>query len=99
MGKLLYKDLQQSTHAQTAEVADGSAKDAHQNTDTGEACVVSGSYDGSGSGAADVSQGCSGDHAQIPLEQLGQDEHQNDMDSQDHEAVDDPHGQGPNILK
>lgn len=47
---------------------------------------------GSASRTADVSQRSSGHHAQVPLEDLGQDEQQNNVYQQDNEAIDNPHG-------
>ena len=79
------------------QAGEGRAQHAHQNADAGEGRVISGSHNGGRCTAADVSQGGSGDHAQIPVEDLGQDEHDNHVQHQNQHAVNDPHGGGQQI--
>ena len=45
--QILHEQLEQVAHAQAAEVADGSAQNAHQNTDTGVGLMVCNGNDGS----------------------------------------------------
>ena len=83
--------VEQPAHAETEKVTDRLAEDAHQNADTGIVGIVGDGDDRRGGRTADVGDRRCGDHAQIPMEQLGENVHTDNMENEDEHTVDDPH--------
>ena len=83
--------IQDRTHAKTKNITNSSAKNTHQNTDTRKGIVIGAGNDRRRSGTADIGDRCRRDHAKIPVEDLGEDVHTDNVDRKNEHAVNDPH--------
>lgn len=83
--------MQDRTHTKTKNITNSSAKNTHQNTDTCKGIVIGAGNDRRRSGTADIGDRCRRDHAKIPVEELGEDVHTDNVDCKNEHAVNDPH--------
>lgn len=93
----LHEHPEQCAHAESHEVSDGTAEDTHEYADTCVGGVICSRDDRGGCGTTDAGYRSGRAHAEIPVEELRQEEHENDVYSDDAKAINYPHRSGEEV--